>query len=445
MNYIFNFPDIGEGITEGVIVEWRVETGQAVKTGDPLVEMETDKVVTDIPSPKDGKVIKLYGNEGDTIEVDSPLVELEIAGSAAQENATQGSNQPAPEKAEEEEEEHFGVVGSSESAGADDVLPSSSEGTQSRPENAPQGKRKKVKATPVARNYAAQLGIDIQQVEGTGLQGRVMKADIKAYSERQTAAGREAAAAGPSPEQTEHVQTSLQKAEGLITEVPLTSIRKTIAKNMLQSKQSTAHMSLFEEVEISELVALRQRYKEKFAEREIQLTYLPFFLKAAARALSEYPAINSEMDFDNNRLLYKNYYHIGIAVDTEDGLVVPVIRDVDKKEISQLAEEVQEKARRARERNLTLDEFKDASFTVTSYGSIGGLWGTAVINYPQAGILGLGRIHQQPVVKNGEIVVGTVLPVSLTVDHRIVDGGTSSRFVNAFMAYVQNPADIFIR
>lgn len=444
MNYIFNFPDIGEGITEGVIVEWRVETGQTVKTGDPLVEMETDKVVTDIPSPKDGKVIKLYGQAGDTIEVDSPLVELEIAGSTPK--------QAGPESSEEETEEHFGVVGSSESAGADDLLPSSSEGTDTRLQDEPKGKRKKVKATPVARNYATQLGVDIQAVEGTGPQGRVMKADIKAYSD-QTAQAKASSkpSAGSAGRETipEHTpdqpQASPQKTEGRITEVPLTSIRKTIAKNMLRSKQSTAHMSLFEEVEISELVALRQRYKQKFADKGIQLTYLPFFLKAAARALSEYPAINGEMDMENNRMLYKNYYHIGIAVDTDDGLVVPVIRDVDKKEISQLAEEIQEKARRARERSLTLDEFKDASFTVTSYGSIGGLWGTAVINYPQAGILGLGRIHQQPVVKNGEIVVGTVLPVSLTVDHRIVDGGTSSRFVNAFMAYVQNPADMFIR
>ncbi len=437
MNYIFNFPDIGEGITEGVIVEWRVETGQSVKTGDPLVEMETDKVVTDIPSPKDGKVVKLYGKEGDTIEVDSPLVELEIAGSAPAAESTQGATQPAPKDAEEAAEEHFGVVGSSESAGADDVLPSSSEGTEKRPQKESSAKRTKVKATPVARNYAKQLGVDIQAVDGTGPQNRVMKADIKAYADHS-----EPTAAEHTPE---HVQAPPQKTESLITEVPLTSIRKTIAKNMLQSKQSTAHMSLFEEVEISELVALRQRYKQKFSDRGLQLTYLPFFLKAATRALSEHPSINSEMDLENNRLLYKNYYHIGIAVDTEDGLVVPVIRDVDKKEISQLAEEIQEKARRARERRLTLDELKDASFTVTSYGSIGGLWGTAVINYPQAGILGLGRIHQQPVVKNGEIVVGTVLPVSLTVDHRIVDGGTSSRFVNSFLAYVKNPADMFIR
>jgi pyruvate dehydrogenase E2 component (dihydrolipoamide acetyltransferase) len=235
------------------------------------------------------------------------------------------------------------------------------------------------------------------------------------------------------------------QAEGPVTEIPLSSIRKTIARNMLKSKQSAAHMSLFEEVEISELVALRQRYKEAFSEKGIKLTYLPFFLKAAARALSEYPAINSEMDTERDRLIYKKYYNIGIAVDTNDGLVVPVIRHVDRKEISQIAAEIEEKARKARERSLTLDDFRDGTFTITSYGSIGGLWGTAVINYPQAGILGIGRIHQQPVVRDGEVAVGTVLPVSLTVDHRIVDGGTSSRFVNAFMSYVKNPVDMFVR
>jgi len=235
------------------------------------------------------------------------------------------------------------------------------------------------------------------------------------------------------------------KSDERVTEVPLTSIRKTIAKNMLQSKQSTAHMSLFEEVEISELVALRDRYKQEFTDRGLRLTYLPFFLKAAARALAEYPAINSEMDMGRDRLIYKDYYNIGIAVDTDEGLVVPVIRDVDKKEISELTEEIEGKAKLARERKLSLADFRDATFTITSYGSIGGLWGSAVINYPQAGILGIGRIHQQPVVKDGELAVGTVLPVSLTVDHRIVDGGTSSRFVNAFLSYVKNPVDMFIR
>lgn len=437
MKYVFNFPDIGEGITEGVIVEWKVKQGDEVKTGDPLVEMETDKVVTDIPSPRDGRVVKMYGKVGDTIEVDSPLVELEIE--AAGDTAS-----------EEDEEEAFGVVGTSENAGKGDMLPSSSEGAASR-QQIPRP-RMKVKASPVARNYAGQLGVDIQMVEGSGPDGRVMKADILQYHEqsegpavKETGAPGSAGVGMPAGKDRGPGQERDKQAEEAVTEIPLSSIRKTIARNMLKSKQSAAHMSLFEEVEISELVALRQRYKEAFSEKGIKLTYLPFFLKAAARALSEYPAINSEMDMERDRLIYKKYYNIGIAVDTDDGLVVPVIRHVDRKEISQIAAEIEEKTRKARERSLTLDDFRDGTFTITSYGSIGGLWGTAVINYPQAGILGIGRIHQEPVVRDGEVAVGTVLPVSLTVDHRIVDGGTSSRFVNAFMSYVRNPADMFIR
>ncbi|MDY7029966.1 MAG: dihydrolipoamide acetyltransferase family protein, partial [Spirochaetota bacterium] len=289
-------------------------------------------------------------------------------------------------------------------------------------------------------------------VEGSGPDGRVMKADILRYHEQSEGPGAEetgapGSAGGGMPAEKDRGsgQERELQAEGAVTEIPLSSIRKTIARNMLKSKQSAAHMSLFEEVEISELVALRQRYKEAFSEKGIRLTYLPFFLKAAARALSEYPAINSKMDTERDRLIYKKYYNIGIAVDTDDGLVVPVIRHVDRKEISEIAAEIEEKARKARERSLTLDDFRDGTFTITSYGSIGGLWGTAVINYPQAGILGIGRIHQQPVVRDGAVAVGTVLPVSLTVDHRIVDGGTSSRFVNAFLSYVKNPVDMFVR
>ncbi|MFP4268348.1 MAG: 2-oxo acid dehydrogenase subunit E2 [Spirochaetaceae bacterium] len=196
---------------------------------------------------------------------------------------------------------------------------------------------------------------------------------------------------------------------------------------------------------------LQEKYGERrvsdspLAESGIRLTYLPFFLKALSRALADFPVLNGELDIENNKLIYKNYYNIGVAVDTKDGLVVPVIRDADAKDISQIAGEIEEKVRKARERTLSLEDFRDGTFTITSYGSIGGLWGTAVINYPQAGILGIGRIHEQPIVRDGEVTAGTVLPVSLTVDHRIVDGGSSTRFMNTFLSYVSSPIDMFIR
>jgi pyruvate dehydrogenase E2 component (dihydrolipoamide acetyltransferase) len=315
----------------------------------------------------------------------------------------------------------------------------------------------------VARSYAKELGVDINEVEGSGPDNRVMKSDI--FEHHRAAAGTagragaegtggsagaragtgRAVATGADTETGRTAAETAASAGKRTEEVKISSIRKTIAKNMLESTQSAAHMSLFEETEISELAAVREKYKERFAEQDIHLTYLPFFLKAATRALRDFPVLNSEMDMENNRLIYKYYYNIGIAVDTDDGLVVPVIRDVDAKDISRIALEIEEKAHKARERTLSLDDFRDGTFTITSYGSIGGLWGTAVINYPQAGILGIGRIHQQPVVRNGEVTVGTVLPVSLTVDHRIVDGGSSTRFMNAFLSYVHSPVDMFIR
>ncbi|MCF7914418.1 MAG: 2-oxo acid dehydrogenase subunit E2 [Spirochaetaceae bacterium] len=427
MKYVFNFPDIGEGITEGVIVEWKVKVGSTVKTGDPLVEMETDKVVTDIPSPRDGTITKTFGKEGETIDVDSPLVEIEI--------------EAGPGESPSDEEESFGVVGTSAPAGKDDILPAGKDGVRKQPEanqSQESPSQEKVKATPVARNYAKQLGVSVNKVTGTGPNGRVTKSDILEYhnASRQSTAGLKSGTAPASGAQASTERTRV---------VQLSSTRKTIAKNMLNSTQSAAHISLFDETEISQLVQLRERYKHIFSEKNIHLTYLPFFLKALVHALSDYPVLNSEMDMENNRLIYKEYYNIGIAVDTDEGLVVPVIRDVDTKDISQIAMEIEEKAQKARERKLSLADFKDGTFTVTSYGSIGGLWGNAIINYPQAGILGIGRIHQQPVVKNAEVTVGTVLPVSLTIDHRIVDGGISSRFMNDFLAYVSSPVDMFIR
>ncbi|MFO7850716.1 MAG: dihydrolipoamide acetyltransferase family protein, partial [Spirochaetia bacterium] len=330
----------------------------------------------------------------------------------------------------------------SESSGKESIIPPSDEGTE-----APQRTKKpreKSMATPVARSYAKELGVDINEVEGTGTDGRVMKADIFKHYEAGKTSRSEAADSDTGRLESKKGADKAAATERT-EEVQLSSIRKTIAKNMLESTRSAAHMSLFEEVEISELVAVRKKYKDIFAEQGIRLTYLPFFLKALTRALADFPVLNSEMDIEHNKLIYKNYYNIGVAVDTKDGLVVPVIRDVDTKDISQIAGEIEEKAQKAKDRKLSLDDFRDGTFTITSYGSIGGLWGTAVINYPQAGILGIGRIHEQPVVRDGEVAVGTVLPVSLTVDHRIVDGGSSTRFMNSFLSYVSSPVDMFIR
>lgn len=426
MRHIFKFPDIGEGLTEGIIIEWYVDKGTAVKVGQPLVKMETDKVVTDIPSPRAGVIAARYGKVGETIHVGETLVEIEIEGEEAAEAPSTGPEQV--------EEKGAGVVGTIEVASGNALLPASEEGTEPKPAAA-SAERRKVLATPVARAMAREMNIDINLVTGTGPAGRVMKSDIQNFH---APAAPVVSAAAKAP--------AAQAAPGELIEIrPMTQIRKSIARNMLRSKQSTAHMTLFEEPEVSRLVEARARYKEKYKKEELSLTYLPFIIKAVVAALKRHPELNSEMDFEKGNIIYKNYYNIGIAVSTEDGLVVPVIRDADKLSIRELSRAVAEIAVKARDRKLTLDDMKDGTFTITNYGALGGWFGVPVINYPQVGILGIGRINQQPVVADGEVKAGNVMPLSLSVDHRMVDGAEATEFLNDVAAGVSDPLALIMR
>ncbi len=428
MRYIFKFPDIGEGLDEGTIVEWYVKKGESVEVGQSLVKMETDKVVTDIPSPREGTISAMYGKEGETINVGDALVEIEIEGVEGKQ-AVEESKKIEQEQ-EAVEEEGAGVVGTLEVAGNNAYLPASDEGMDDQSEGKPSNKRKAL-ATPVARALAKELDIDINQVNGTGPGGRVMKDDIQKFKQQN---------AYKAPQQT----TSAEQTGNLIETEKLTQIRKTIAKNMVESKHNAAHMTVFDDAEVSELIRVRNKFKEQFADEDIKLNYLPFILKATALALKKHKSLNAQMDMDKGVMIYKKYYNIGIAVDTPDGLIVPVIKDVDKKSIKQLSLETAEIAKKARERTISFEDMKDGTFTITSYGSIGGKYAVPVINYPQAGILGIGRMSQQPIVKNGEIAVGNTLPLSLSVDHRIVDGGDVTRFLNDIISYLNEPVRLIM-
>jgi pyruvate dehydrogenase E2 component (dihydrolipoamide acetyltransferase) len=426
MKYIFKFPDIGEGLDEGTIAEWYVEKGQEVKMGESLVKMETDKVVTDIPSPKSGLISMKYGKVGETINVGDPLVEIDmpgISGAEAQEEATKPEFEP--------EEEGAAVVGTLEVAGNSAYLPASNEiFTDSVEVN--KKTQHKALATPVARAMANDFGLNINDVNGTGPAGRVMKSDIQEYhNKRQNLIGEE---------KIKHNAD----AELEVEVIELSQIRKAIARNMLQSKHQAAHMTVFDEVEISKLIEIRNNFKTRMAKEEIKLSYLPFILKATAQALKEFPSLNSEMDLEGGKLFLKKYYNIGIAVDTEDGLVVPVIRNVDQLSIKELAIKVAEIAEKARNRNLTMEDMKNGSFTITNFGSIGGQFAVPVINYPQAAILGIGRIVEKPIVKEKKIIPGSILPLSISVDHRIVDGGEVSRFLNRVMEFLGDPVSLIM-
>ena len=432
MKYTFNFPDLGEGLEEGTILEWYVKQGDRVKVGDPLVQMETDKVVADIPSPKNGVITVLHGKPGDVIRVGAPLTEIEVEG------ATSGSSdakvKPSNAAGHEatvpiaEGDDAAAVVGTMEVAGSDGILAASSEGsTVAKDENETQ---RKALATPVARALAKEMGIDINEVPGSGPSGRVKREDILQFGIGSVA---------------EPVKSDVAKnANEDVTYLPLTQIRKTIARNMLHAKHNAAHMSVFEEVEISALKAVIAKYKPLYAERGVKLTYLPFIVKAVAQALKHHPQLNSQIDAENNRMIVRNHRHIAIAVDAPDGLVVPVIRDADRITIFEVANRIGKLADKARNRKLTLEEMKDGSFSITSFGSIGGIFATPVINYPQAGILGIGRIMKTPIVKGDEIVIGHIMPLSLTVDHRIVDGGETTRFLARVMGYLSDPLSLMM-
>jgi pyruvate dehydrogenase E2 component (dihydrolipoyllysine-residue acetyltransferase) len=427
MRYIFKFPDIGEGITEGIILDWYVKKGQRVKSGDPLVKMETDKVVADIPSPKKGVIISIYGNIGDTINVEDPLVELEIQGISG-EAAIELNRETLKEKEDKiepfiVEEEGFGVVGTLEIASDNAILSPSGEGIVIRDRNKEMPRR--VLATPVARAMAKDYGIDINLISGTGPSGRITKKDILVYHDKKYELTKTAI---KPPDQNESVEYE-----------SLSQIRKTIARNMMLSKNNAAHMSAFEEVEVSRLITIKKKYKDQFAGAGLKLSFLPFIIKATALSLKNHRSLNSEMDLDNNRMIYKKFINIGIAVDTENGLVVPVIKNADNISIESISRQIQDFSEKAKKRELSLDDMKDGSFTITNYGSIGGLFAVPIINYPQAGILGTGRIVQKPIVRNNEIVIGNILPLSLSVDHRIVDGGEATRFLNDIKAFLHDP------
>jgi len=426
MRYIFKFPDIGEGLEEGTIVEWHVEKGQSVKMGDSLVTMETDKVVTAIPSPRDGVIAAKFGKVGETVHVGSALVEIDMVGVEG-EAAVAEVNKPEPV-----EEEGAGVVGTLEVAGNSAVLSASKEGVSSSSSDT--NKAAKVLATPVARALARESGIDINSVKGTGPAGRVTKDDILRFVTDRSKPARTISSAA----------VSAPVSENLVEIEPLSQMRKTIARNMIQSKHNAAHMTVFEEVEISELDRIRKKYKEILSQNGIKLTYLAFIVKAVALSLKKFRALNAEIDMDRGNMIYKKYYNIGIAIDTPKGLVVPVIRNADKISVKEIASQIQEISDKARDGKLTLDEMKDGTFTITSYGSIGGLFAVPVINYPQAAILGVGRISKRPVVKDDAVVPGLVLPLSLSVDHRIADGGETARFVNSVMDYLADPVSIIM-
>jgi pyruvate dehydrogenase E2 component (dihydrolipoamide acetyltransferase) len=387
----FKFPDLGEGIEEGKIVKWFVKVGDFVKEHQVVGEVETDKAVAEIPSPFKGKIVKINFKEGETVKVGQTLFVVE------QESEIVKVFKDTPQKVEP-----AGAVGYLEEA------------------------QEEVLATPAVRKLAKELGVDLTKIKGTGPGGRITEKDVKSSVKFVSENG--------SISSSKEADLKVKRKYdfwGYVDYVPLNNIRRVTAKHMTQSWTKAPQVTIMDEPEVKELIEFREKESQKAEKNGIKLTFLPFIMKACWQAMKEFPLLNSSFDEENQQVIVKKYYNFGVAVDVDgEGLVVPVVKGVDMKSIYDIAREIVELADKARKKKLDLQDMRGGTFTITNYGSLGGVFATPIINYPEAAILGVGRIRDNK------------LPLSLTFDHRILDGAYAVRFLNLLASYLQNPANL---
>ena len=413
-NFELKLPDMGEGVVEGEIVKWLVQPGDSVTEDQPLLEVMTDKATVTVPSPKRGKVVQTHGKEGEMAKVHSLLVTLELADGDAPAAA------PAKAASAAAKSGKAPVAKESSAALAYEEAPLESV----KDDN-------KVLATPVTRRMAKEHGLNLAQISGSGPQGRVTKADVEAALQ---APARAPAAVTPI------------RGGAADQRLPLKGLRKRIAEKMVRSKFTAPHFTFVEEVDVTELSLLRKRVNEQLAEggENLKLSFLPFLCKALVPALRAFPHLNANFDDATQELVVRGSFHFGIAASTPEGLTVPVVKDVERRSLRELAEEISRLATAARERRLSLDELSGGSFTLTSLGQHGGLMATPIINYPEVAILGIHRIRQRPAVVDGQIVIRDTMNVSLSFDHRVIDGQVGADFTYALIRYLEHPELLFV-
>jgi len=434
MAYKLELPDIGEGVVEAEIQRWFVAPGDQVGEDQPLVEVMTDKATVVIPSPRRGRVVKLCWKVGELAKVHSALVELEVE---------DGPPRAAPESPVR------AAAASAVSSAADTSRPPTGPGAERAvaPAGLAAPPGRKALATPAVRALARELGVDVDGVAGTGPGGRVTKDDLRARGGRNGHA--EAPQAGlPPPDPAPAAARPAVPPPGpdLPAErLPLRGIRKRIAENMARSKRTAAHFTFVEQADVTELVRMKERMAAAAKEEGVKLTFLPFVVKAAVAALQAHPRLNASLDEERSELVLKRRYDIGIASATEQGLVVPVIRGADRRSLLELAREIERLAQDSKAGRSRPQDMGGSTFTITSLGALGGLFATPVLNYPEVGILGLHRIRPTPVVKDGAVAVRDVMHVSVTSDHRVVDGHQAAAFAYEVIRYLEDPTLLFLR
>jgi pyruvate dehydrogenase E2 component (dihydrolipoamide acetyltransferase) len=464
----FLLPDLGEGIHEAEIVSVKVKEGDSVEEDQPLFEVETDKAVVEIPSPYRGVIAKIHVKEGETVKTGCVMVSFELAGatSLAAASSKEAAKGASSSKAQESTRE-TGSPRPTDSA----TTSGARAGGNGRSGGAGHDPNRPVPAAPAVRRLARELGIDLYTVAGSGPAGRVLKEDVRAYAAGTLSrmASTSALEDGGTASQKEREQPAVSLLEkygggsgtaldtappsptrdlvelpdfekyGKVEKVALRSIRRKIAMNMTQSWTHIPHVTHFDEADVSDLSRLIEKREKQRETRGVRLTMTAFAVKAAARALARYPQFNSSLDEARGEIVFKHYFNIGVAVATERGLIVPVIRDADEKSLVQIAADLSDIAEKTRSGKIELDRLQGGTFTITNIGAIGGTSMVPMINYPEAAILGMARAQARPVARGGAIEIATILPLALSFDHRLADGAEAAYFVRHIVGLLEDP------
>jgi len=414
----FKLPELGEGVHEGELVKWRIQPGDEIKYDQPLCEIMTDKATVEIPSAIQGKVATLHVKEGEVVQVGQLMVSFEGAS---------GTAVLAPASSAGSQMQKTAAAPSAQSSSAAPCRENSEKGDLSVVS--------RVLAAPSTRRLAREMGVNLGSILGTGPHGRVLKEDLSS-----------AGGVGLAKPGLQSGSVSCSREAGFLPEerVPFKGLRKKISEKMRLSKDHAAHFTYVEEADATELVALRNQAKEMAAKQGIKLTYLPFVMKAMVAALKKYPILNSSLDEAKGELVYKRVYNIGLSVQTEEGLTAPVVKDVAHKSVLELAKEIQDLVDRARAKKLTMEDLQGGTITLTNAGSIGGLFATPVINYPEVAILGFNKIFRKPVARivqgKEEVVIRDWTYFSISLDHRVVDGAIGAEFMKLLIQFIENPS-----
>jgi pyruvate dehydrogenase E2 component (dihydrolipoamide acetyltransferase) len=429
----FKLPDLGEGIHEGEVLNILVSVGDYVKEDDPILEIETDKAAAEIPSPFTGKVEEIKVKVGDTVQVGDVLMTF---------SDTEGEEE-LPENKEKEEKER--------------KPPEKKE--EAKEKDVPKDKADPVPASPATRRAARELGVDLRVVSPSGPGGLVTSEDVRAFAEKGKAGKPEKREAPPEKEEAKKPEARPIKDKGpelpdfsrwgKVERIPVRSIRRATARQMALSWSRIPHVHNQDMVDMTKLEEFRRKHKEEVEKKGGKLTVTVFALKAAAGALKQFQRFNSSLDVQSGEMVIKKYFHIGVAVSTEEGLVVPVIRDVDRKSMIELSIELKDLVRRTRERKVGLEEMQGATFTITNVGPVGGGYFAPVINFPEVAILGLGSIRMMPVARETagggyETVVRPLMPMVLAIDHRVLDGADALKFTKVLIDSFEDPEELLM-